>query len=235
MNRGSAETLVTAEGSLAARTSADGRWILYWMTPTENASSPDSGSSTVNLMRIPVTGGPPELVLTARLNNFWCASSPSTLCVFAERTPDRKELVFTAFDPVRGKGQELSRFATNPNADYGNWSLSPDGTQIGIIKTGGNHIFVLPLDGSPVRDITVAGWSGLNTFSWSVDGKGFFSSNTTGLSGATQLFVDLKGKAYALWQQKSGTFTWGVPSPDGRYLAVFGAEFNGNIWMIENF
>jgi hypothetical protein len=205
------------------------------MTPTENASSPDSGSSTVNLMRIPVTGGPPELVLTARLNNFWCASSPSTLCVFAERTPDRKELVFTAFDPVRGKGQELSRFATNPNADYGNWSLSPDGTQIGIIKTGGNHIFVLPLDGSPVRDITVAGWSGLNTFSWSVDGKGFFSSNTTGLSGATQLFVDLKGKAYALWQQKSGTFTWGVPSPDGRYLAVFGAEFNGNIWMIENF
>jgi hypothetical protein len=47
--------------------------------------------------------------------------------------------------------------------------------------------------------------------------------------------VDLKGKAYALWQQKSGTFTWGVPSPDGRYLAVFGAEFNGNMWMIENF
>jgi Tol biopolymer transport system component len=234
LNRDSAETLVTAEGPLAARTSADGRWILYAVTPTENASSPDSGSSTVNLMRIPVTGGHPELVLTARLNNFWCASSPSTLCVFAERTPDRKELVFTAFDPVRGKGQELSRFATNPNADYG-WSVSPDGTQIGIIKTGGNHIFVLPVDGSPVRDITVAGWSGLNTFCWSVDGKGFFISNTAGLLGATQLFVDLKGKAYALWQQKSGNFTWGVPSPDGRYLAVFGAEFNGNMWMIENF
>jgi hypothetical protein len=110
--------------------------------------------------------------------------------------------VFTAFDPVRGKGQELSRFATDPNAEYGNWSLSPDGKQIGIIKTGGNHIFLLPLDGSAVRDITVAGWSGSNTFCWSVDGKGFFISNTTGL-GATQLFVDLKGKAYALWQQKS--------------------------------
>jgi hypothetical protein len=49
--------------------------------------------------------------------------------------------VFTAFDPVRGKGQELSRFATDPNAEYGNWSLSPDGKQIGIIKTGGNHTF----------------------------------------------------------------------------------------------
>jgi hypothetical protein len=142
---------------LSARTSADGTWILYWMHPTENDSSPDYGGPTLRLMRIPVTGGHPELVLTARLNNFWCASSPSTLCVFAERTPDRKALVFTAFDPVRGKGQELSRFATDPNAEYGNWSLSPDGKQIGIIKTGGNHIFLLPLDGSAVRDITV-GW-----------------------------------------------------------------------------
>jgi hypothetical protein len=44
-----------------------------------------------------------------------------------------------------------------------------------------NHIYVLPLDGSPIRDITVTGWSGLNTFVWSVDGKGFFTGTTTGL------------------------------------------------------
>ena len=114
------------------------------------------------------------------------------------------------------------------------WSLSPDGTRIGIIKTGGNHVYVLPLDGSPVRDLTVAGWSGFNTFDWSVDGKGFFTSNTTGL-GSTLLFVDLNGKPHPLWQQKSAPFTWGVPSPDGRHLAVLGQEFNGNMWMIENF
>jgi len=189
----------------------------------------------LRLMRMPVTGGPAELVLTARLYGTpWCARSPSTLCAFAEQAPDRKELVFTAFDPLSGKGKELARFATDPKADYGNWSLSPDGTRIGIIKTGGNHIYVLPLDGSPLRDLTVAGWSGLNTFDWSPNGKGFFSSNSTGL-GVTLLFVDLNGKAHSLLQQKSSSLTWGVPSPDGRHLAVLGQEFSGNMWMIENF
>jgi len=236
LNRGSAETLVTSDTDLVARTSPDGKWILYFSIPRENISSPDSGTPVpVRLMRMPVTGGPSELVLTARIfNTPWCARSPSTLCAFAEQTTDRKELVFTAFDPIRGKGQELTRFATDPDADY-NWSVSPDGTRIGILKIGGNHIYVLPLDGSATtRDLTVTGSSGLNTFDWSPNGKGFFSSNATGL-GANLLFVDLNGKPHTLLQQKSASFTWGVPSPDGRHLAVLWREFSGNMWMIENF
>ena len=64
-----------------------------------------------------------------------------------------------------------------------------------IIKTGGNHVYVLPLDGSPVRDLTVAGWSGFIGFDWSVDGKGFFISNTRGEGlDSNLLFVDLNGK-----------------------------------------
>ena len=235
LNRDSTETLVTADDNVSGRTSPDGKWVLYFTLPSENVSSPDSGTPVpLRLMRMPVTGGPSELVLTARLfDTPRCARSPSTLCVFAEQAPDRKQLVFTAFDPVRGKGQELARFATDPNADY-NWSVSPDGTRIGILKIRGNHIYVLPLDGSAVRDLTVAGWNGLNTFDWSVDGRGFFTSNTTGL-GATLLFVDLNGKPHPLLQQKSSSLTWGVPSPDGRHLAVLRQEFSGNMWMIENF
>ena len=235
LNRDSPETLVTSEARLGGRTSPDGKWILYFSTPNGNSPS-YSRVSPQRLMRIPVTGGPPELVLTDRMNNFWCARSPSTLCAFADQTPDRKEIVFTAFDPIRGKGRELARFATDPNADYIGWSLSPDGTRIAIIKTGGNHVYVLPLDGSPVRDLTVAGWSGFNTFSWSLDGKGFFIGNTRGEGlDSNLLFVDLNGKPHLLWQQKSAPYTWGVPSPDGRHLAVFGSEFNGNMWMVENF
>lgn len=156
---------MTADDNVVGRTSPDGKWVLYFTLPSQNVSSPDSGTPVpLRLMRIPVTGGPAELVLSARLYGTpWCARSPSTLCAFAEQAPDRKELVFTAFDPLSGKGKELARFASDAKADYGNWSLSPDGTRIGIIKTGGNHIYVLPLDGSPLRDLTVAGWSGLNT------------------------------------------------------------------------
>jgi Tol biopolymer transport system component/DNA-binding winged helix-turn-helix (wHTH) protein len=238
LNRDSAETLVISDVPLGGRTSPDGKWMLYSIASNENTNSAHTQyyvRPTVRLMRIPVTGGPAELVLTARLleSGPWCARSPSTLCAFAEQTPDRKELVFTAFDPIRGKGQELARFGTDPNADYG-WSLSPDGARIGITKIGGNHVYVLPLDGSPVRDLTVAGWNSLDTFDWSVDGRGFFSSNTTGL-GSTLLFVDLNGKAHPLWRQKSSYLTWGVPSPEGRHLAILGAEFSGNMWMIENF
>ena len=235
LNRDSTETLMTTDDNVVGRTSPDGKWVLYFTLPSQSVSSPDSGTPVpLRLMRMPVTGGPSELVLTARLfNTPWCARSPSTLCAFAEQAPDRKELVFTAFDPVRGKGHELARFATDPNADY-NWGVSPDGTRIGIVKIGGNHIYVLPLDGSATRDLTVTGWSALNTFDWSPNGKGFFSSNTTGL-GATLLFVDLNGKPHPLWQQKSSSLTWGVPSPDGRHLAVLGQEFSGNMWMIENF
>jgi len=236
LNRDSAETLVTADDLMFARPSPDGRWILFSAFPSEYFKSKDSAiSKPLRLMRIPINGGPAELVLTARLyNGIWCALSPATLCAFAEQTPDRTQLVFTAFDPIRGKGRELVRFATDPAADYGHWSLSPDGSRIGIIKSGGNHIYVLPLEGSPVRDFTVAGWSGLNSLGWSVDSKGIFTSNTTGL-GSTLLFVDRNGKPHPLWQQKSSYRTWGVPSPNGRYLAVRGQDFNGNMWMIENF
>jgi hypothetical protein len=39
-----------------------------------------------------------------------------------------------------------------------------------------------------------------------------------------------------LWQTKGGGGeTWGVPSPDGRYLAIHGTVLNSNAWMIEGF
>jgi hypothetical protein len=42
-------------------------------------------------------------------------------------------------------------------------------------------------------------------------------------------------QATPLMAAKIRPFTWGVPSWDGRHFAVFGAEFNANIWMVENF
>jgi hypothetical protein len=44
-------------------------------------------------------------------------------------------------------------------------------------------------------------------------------------------------EAYAqpIWQQPEPTKTWGIPSPDGRHLAMFGASVDSNVWMIDNF
>src|SRR5260370_37100925 len=85
------------------------------------------------LMRVPVRGGPPQFVLGAPIyGGPSCARFPSTLCAIAERTPDRKQLVFTAFDPLRGRGGALIRFETDAQADLGRdvlqyvWDLSPE-------------------------------------------------------------------------------------------------------------
>jgi hypothetical protein len=39
-----------------------------------------------------------------------------------------------------------------------------------------------------------------------------------------------------LWQYKTAPGAiWGIPSPDGRYLAMLGQAFNSSVWMLEGF
>ena len=139
----------------------------------------------------------------------------------------------SALDPISGRGRELAKFATDPLGFY-HWDLSPDGKRIAILKAGENQIHVLPLSSGVVRDVTVKGWTGFNSLDWSSDGKGFFIGNLSGGS-ATLIYVDQAANARPLWHQKSTTGTWGVPSRDGRQLAILGQEFNANLWIIENF
>jgi Tol biopolymer transport system component len=69
----------------------------------------------------------------------------------------------------------------------------------------------------------------------SPDGKGLYCGSVSP-QGSTLLYVDLKGNARVLWQFKGGRVQiWGVPSPDGRYLAIEGAVINSNVWMVEGF
>ena len=69
---------------------------------------------------------------------------------------------------------------------------------------------------------------------WSADGKGLFVTSDVGKE-STLLYVDLKGRAHPVWELKGQDQTYGVPSPDGRYLAVLGGTTESNAWMIENF
>lgn len=113
------------EYAIIPRMSPDGNWVLYLVYSKERGSSVPA-----RLMRVPIAGGSPQLVLTATIvDTHRCAKSPATLCAIAERTPDHKQLVFTAFDPEKGRGRELARCSVDPNAGY-NRDLSPDGTRI---------------------------------------------------------------------------------------------------------
>jgi serine/threonine protein kinase len=233
-----------------ARVSPDGKWLLYATFLRDDLPLPRH-----DLMRVPMRGGSPELVLsTPMYDDPHCARSPSTLCVIAEQNTNN-ELVFTAFDPLKGRGVQLLRFPTpegpmaTGSADY-LWDLSFDGRRIAILKYSSGIIHVLPLSGSAKQDVVVKGWNSLQSLNWTADGKGFFVS-AADQRGAVLLNVDLHGNTHLLWQKKGSvapwnypaalgwlggpSATWAVPSPDGKHLAIYDWSLSANMWTMENF
>jgi len=209
--------------------SPEGSWVFYTVGPKER-----DPLAPAKLMRVPITGGSPQLVLTANIDGGpRCARSPATLCAIAERSADRKQLVFAALDPVKGRGRELAELKTDATADY-EWDLSPDGARISILKKREGPIQILSLNGRAPQEITVKGWNILRDAVWTADGKGLFVSSLKE-GGSVLLGVDLQGNARILWEQASGLSTYGVPSRAGRHLAMQGWTGDSNMWMMENF
>jgi eukaryotic-like serine/threonine-protein kinase len=215
--------------------SPDGAWMLV-------NESKDPRSSIVNIHRVPLTGGPSQLVLTAHsgLDNVErCARSPASLCVIAEESPDRKQIIFTAFDPLKGRGKELTRYDAAPAGQYG-WALSPDGTRIAVLNPPEQVIHLLHLDGRAPEEIAVKNLNLGDALDWAADGKGLFIDNTTP-QGMALTYLDLRGNTHQIWEQRGmrgarGILaTWGIASPDGRHLAINGWSRSSNVWMLENF
>jgi Tol biopolymer transport system component len=232
LDQESAEVLVSGENNSAPRLSADGSWVLYAVPSAENPGP----TTPVNLMRVPASGGPPKLLLTSRgLTDWRCARSPATMCVLGEQSPDRKQLTFVSFDPVQGRGHELTKIETDPAGVY-NFDVSPDASRLAVEKSyeREGRIRILSLTGGAVRDVKVKGWGALTSLDWAADGKGLFASSQSARV-ATLLHIDLDGNVQSLWTQKGGLQAWGVPSPDGKHLAILGTIIESNVWMIENF
>jgi serine/threonine protein kinase len=230
LNSDTAEAIVTgSEDAENPRVTPDGRWILYFTVRKD----PERATAT-QLMRVPITGGPPQSVLSlVRYMGHRCAASPATLCAFSQQSPDGKQLTFTELDPLKGRGRELARFDTDPTAEY-DWSLSPDGDRIAIRKNMEPRLHMLSLGAQSAQEITIKGWSSLLGLDWAPDGKGLFTSAR--LQGSSVLlYTDLKGNARTLWEQRGSLGTWGVSSSDGRHLALSGWTVNANLWTMENF
>lgn len=209
--------------------SPDGAYIIYrtWTNPQEPAAP-------MRLMRVPLRGGPPQALLDAPfINNHQCSRTQAQTCVFSQQLP--KEIVFFKFDPVTGNPQRLTSFE-NTSHDW-NWSLSPDGSLIALVRFSPNEgqIRPLALSGVPTHDIIVKNWNGITSIDWAADGKGLFvSSNPTGLA-STLLYVDLKGTAHPLWEANSSGAVFAVPSRNGQYVAITAPTIESNVWMVENF
>ena len=228
-NETSAKMLLSdGERKTICRLSPDGIQVLYLVSGT-----PDDNSQMIRLMRAPINGGPPHVVVEARgLNNFQCSRGQSNVCVLSQE--ENGDLVFSAFDITVGKPRELGKF--QKGGDW-NWSLSPDGTLIAGIAfdVNDNRIHLLPLSGKPAHDLAVKRRAGFNSIDWAADSKALFvSSNSTGFR-QNLLYVDLAGNARRIWESDSVSPNWAVPSRDGKHVAMPVFNINSNVWITENF
>jgi eukaryotic-like serine/threonine-protein kinase len=237
--------LSKSEGLAGACLSPEGSWVYYTMSSYDEGPLESSKimrdpvtavrpAATNKIMRVPITGGSPQFVLTADIEEWpRCARSPATLCAIAERSADRKQLIFTAFDAVNGRGRELARSNTDAATDY-HWDLSPDGTHLALLKHRDARVHILSLNGGAPQEIAAKGWSTLSSVNWTADGTGLFLSSYSA-RGADMLHMDLQGNTRLLWEHPGGVDIYGVPSPDGRQLAMRGWNVESNLWMMENF
>jgi eukaryotic-like serine/threonine-protein kinase len=208
----------------------DGSWVVYLEVPEEIWSLSPS-----RLMRVPIDGGTPEFVLAGRFYvGIRCTGAQANFCVFAEQPDDKSELIFSTFDPVKGRGRELCRIPVRRDKEY-NWDLSPDGLYI-LAGMGGaeSTLLVRRTDGHPIHDVEIKGWPGLNFMDFSADSKGLFMNSTSNGVG-TLLYVDLTGRAKPLWQPKYPNVLWAFPTRDGRHLAIAAESSNSNLWVLKDF
>lgn len=216
-----------------ASLSPDGMWVLFISKLNSNAGH----SSGHRLMRAPLAGGAPEVVINDLpphqfLNNALACPHAQASCVLAEQTD--KQLIFYALDPLKGKGNEVARSVIEPNFNYG-WGLSPDGSKVAVVSSRGSFVETIDLRTGAQRDIAApADWT-LQSVTWSADGKALFTTGWTQQKGFLLGRIELTGamqtlKTLGIAQWVSGV----VPSPDGRYLAYGAETFDNNIWLLES-
>ncbi len=212
------------------RLSSDASWVLYWDYATQGTGA----SAAMRLLRVPVSLGAPEPVLEASRGAAVRCAPRHLPCVLSELDRANSELVFTAFDPLRGRGGELVRLATDPQESPA-WDLSPDGSTVAIVDLGEpkDRIRLVDLENGSARSIAVGPSEQLSGISWGADGRSWFVTSSS-LRGSAILQVRPDGKISELWRSSS-LLAAPLASPDGRNLAFSSSTYNSNAWLIENF
>ena len=197
-----------------ARLTPDGAAILFTVAPSLLSSSH-------RIMRMSLSGGAPQEVLSGHFldGGARCAVAPAMLCAIAERHDDGKHVMFSAFNPISGRGRELARVNGEDFREL-RWDLSPDGTRIAVADARGSQIRILLLGGPAAEHIRVSDAYGLGQVSFTSDSRGVIVPRTNG-DGTSLLSISLRGDAHLLWEQPGATAMAGLASPDGQSVAVW--------------
>jgi eukaryotic-like serine/threonine-protein kinase len=218
----------TGRGSHAALTS-DGKWLLF-----TRPHGRQSASEPVELMRMPLEGGPPSLLLAGTFG-FQCALRAS-VCVLAEVENNQRS--FLQLDPIHGPGTPLAHIE---NDDLiGNvpddWSLSPDGRKVAyLVKLGGNQIGILSIEGKSPRTITLDGEHDLQSPRWAADNEHLYVVSLQH-GKWNMLYVEPSGKHKTVWTSLAEVWISSPSvSPDGEHMAFQQRNYEGSYALLENY
>jgi len=223
------------------RLSPDNTELLYLVVPKRVELS-----QTVRIMRVPLSGGTPQVVLEGPwIWNQQCARLPSTLCVYTPSEPNQQR--FLSFDPVTGAGAEISgaKIAGVTGEVFVSWSLSPDGKYLATAARGRNKqpsIRILSIGNDTQKVLLVPGWGEIGGVDWAADGKSLWVGASRSVVNPRRtdawalLRVHLNGTIETVSENGPVKFWAGIPSPDGHRLAFFAATTDpSNVWLLENF
>jgi len=182
-------------------------------------------------MRIPVNGGRAERVLDAQgTATFRSPQATGTSPVLCELRSGY--IVFSTFDPLRGRGRELSRVEGHAQPP---WSLSPDGSTIAMVVPSQDsipRIRLLSTSNAPSRDIRLDRPVGIVDIAYGADGHSWLIVEAGEQWGL--LHVDARGRTTPLIPPQMWMYS-AAASPDGKRVAYTSNTGLGNIWMLEDF
>jgi len=157
--------------------------------------------------------------------------------VIAEQSEDRKQMIVSTLDPIKGRGAELARFDLARDLDLFvdnlNCALSPDGSRLAIARSPESQIEIYSIRGEFKQKIPFEPSGKLAWVAWAANRKGLFLTRKAE-GGSELLHLDLKGHMQHL-RKCTGRACFPFPSPDGRRLAFWDNSNRINLWMMENF
>jgi DNA-binding winged helix-turn-helix (wHTH) protein/Tol biopolymer transport system component len=229
-DRTTAELVVGGENSvMIARMNPEQNAVMYLLSADSAYKTPP-----YRLMEQPLAGGEPRKILQGgSISNFQCAFLPSRLCLVSD-TPSPSTLIIYQFNEQTGEKKEIMRVQENESS-YFNWTLSRDGKRLATARISGGRgptiIHIRELATGRDLDLPLPAGVGVQYIDWAADSTSLWVSMAAG-DRQSLARMALNGKFTSSFDSKQPDLGWGVPSPDGKHLAILQGSPRANAWLI---